>query len=232
MRDNPQGLGIEVLLLKKNANISFGGSWVFPGGRVDSVDQQTTDTFQPDAVERATVVRECFEESGLQIATQALTPIARWVTPVIRPKRFSALFFLYNANDLDQTVRIDHGEIVDAQWATVTHALDQHQTKRITLAGPAFVSLSQLANFQHTKTALKAFSDNDVRLYKPRIQLTATGAISLYHGDAAYHLLDDHSTSSCADRLSEIENASVRHRLYMHKKQPWQYQSGAKNGEN
>ncbi|HAO56310.1 MAG TPA: NUDIX hydrolase, partial [Gammaproteobacteria bacterium] len=30
--------GPEVLMLKKNARIDFGGMWVFPGGRIDEED--------------------------------------------------------------------------------------------------------------------------------------------------------------------------------------------------
>jgi 8-oxo-dGTP pyrophosphatase MutT (NUDIX family) len=33
LRDGPGG--VEVLMLRKNSEIRFGGMWVFPGGRVD-----------------------------------------------------------------------------------------------------------------------------------------------------------------------------------------------------
>ena len=31
--------GVEVLMLKKNSKIYFGGMWVFPGGKVDEEDR-------------------------------------------------------------------------------------------------------------------------------------------------------------------------------------------------
>ena len=37
LRDGDAGL--EVLMLRKNSKIVFGGMWVFPGGRVDSEDE-------------------------------------------------------------------------------------------------------------------------------------------------------------------------------------------------
>ena len=31
-------LGVEVLMLRKNSKITFGGMWVFPGGKIDAAD--------------------------------------------------------------------------------------------------------------------------------------------------------------------------------------------------
>ena len=30
--------GVEVLMLRKNSKITFGGMWVFPGGKIDAAD--------------------------------------------------------------------------------------------------------------------------------------------------------------------------------------------------
>ena len=73
VRDAPS---LEVLMVRRNAGLSFGGSaWVFPGGKVSEAD------FDPDwsalapgvdgAMERALKVaaaREAFEEAGLLLA--------------------------------------------------------------------------------------------------------------------------------------------------------------------
>ena len=105
--------GIEVLLLKKNEKITFGGSWVFPGGRVDP-DDTTTDS-DPYITEKNTAIRECHEEVGLTLQSENLWPISRWTTPDIRPKRFTTVFFIhYSENSaengalLRQSVQIDH----------------------------------------------------------------------------------------------------------------------------
>ena len=37
LRDNTDA-GLEVLMLRRNSKIAFGGMWVFPGGRVDADD--------------------------------------------------------------------------------------------------------------------------------------------------------------------------------------------------
>ena len=36
--------GVEVLMLRRNSKIYFGGMWVFPGGRVDPGDRDDTKT--------------------------------------------------------------------------------------------------------------------------------------------------------------------------------------------
>ena len=45
--------GIEVLILKKNSAVSFGGMWVFPGDRVDTVDRNPEDADPIMAFRRA-----------------------------------------------------------------------------------------------------------------------------------------------------------------------------------
>jgi len=213
---------LEILLLKKNANITFGGSWVFPGGRVDPADCLHLPSL-PYHHERNTAIRECLEETGLTINSQQLLPISQWITPVIRPKRFITQFFLYNANELHQDIIIDNGEIVDAKWAKVYEAIKQHNQRDIVLAGPAFVTLSQIAAQDSLTAAINFFSQRGRIDYTPRIHLNSNGAISLYQGDGAYDLLNDETASDSAARLKEIESAKHQHRLYMHKTAPWSY---------
>jgi 8-oxo-dGTP pyrophosphatase MutT (NUDIX family) len=87
VRDNAEGTGIEVLMVQRNLNSDFvGGAYVFPGGAVDPADST-------EAVERRSggrtdanaseilgipngglayfiaVLRECFEEAGILLAT-------------------------------------------------------------------------------------------------------------------------------------------------------------------
>jgi 8-oxo-dGTP pyrophosphatase MutT (NUDIX family) len=79
-------LGIEVFMLRRTANASFGaGMYVFPGGRVDDVDRATDiETFcrglddveasQQLGIEAGGLaywvasIRECFEEAGILLA--------------------------------------------------------------------------------------------------------------------------------------------------------------------
>ena len=257
--DSPDGKNTEVLLLKKNQKISFGGSWVFPGGRIDqqdysnSLERKLKSTREVDldsnqglnlalsetetrtkaqktssfVTERNTVVRECHEETGLDVDPSKLIPISRWKTPPIRPKRFSTVFFVYDANNLNAPVKIDHGEIVDAAWFSIDHVLTLHNEKQLVLSGPAFVTLSILSarsSFNSVWNFLESLAFTE---FTPKIQISDTGAICLYHGDECYDLIDPESTSTSQDTLNLINIAKQQHRLFMHKDRAWVYINNA-----
>ena len=59
LRDQPDGM--EVLMLKKNSKIAFGGMWVFPGGRIDAEDGADTEDGEQRA--RIAAAREAMEEA-------------------------------------------------------------------------------------------------------------------------------------------------------------------------
>jgi len=212
---------IEVLLLKKNSKITFGGSWVFPGGRIEEEDDN--EVYPDFSAERRAVARECIEETGLEINASALKPISVWKTPVTRPKRFSTVFFIYNAEDLDQPIRIDHGEIVESKWGAIQDVLTQHDTKELTLAGPAYVTLSSISSISSIEKIWAYFQDEGFKEFTPRVQLNKNGAICLYKGDESYNHLNDDSISDCEILLEKIESARSRHRLYMSKANSWKY---------
>ncbi|MEC8618667.1 MAG: NUDIX hydrolase, partial [Pseudomonadota bacterium] len=57
--------GVEALMLRKNSKITFGGMWVFPGGKIDAADYPDG-TVNPDNIDtaaRAAAVRETQEEA-------------------------------------------------------------------------------------------------------------------------------------------------------------------------
>jgi 8-oxo-dGTP pyrophosphatase MutT (NUDIX family) len=63
------GEDIEVLMLQKNQNISFGGMWVFPGGRIDDEDYDGEGREAADQMKAAltAAVRETVEETALSV---------------------------------------------------------------------------------------------------------------------------------------------------------------------
>ena len=213
---------IESLLLQKNKAITFGGSWVFPGGRLEGSDFDT-DLECEYASEASAVVRECVEETGLEINPANLIPLSCWITPVIRPKRFKTIFFIYDATHLSDKIKIDQGEIVDWRWMPIDTAVKQHQAKELVLSGPAFVTLSEFAVYNSLENLIDTVTPSSVKPFAPRVQLSRTGAICLYHGDECYELLNDHHTSDDEAMLEKIENCSQKHRLYMDKLTAWKY---------
>ncbi|MEI6700241.1 MAG: NUDIX hydrolase [Actinomycetota bacterium] len=95
VRDQDQGAGIEVLMVRRNLNSDFvGGAYVFPGGAGDPADsasdverrsQGRTDVEASEilGIERGglaywvAVLRECFEEAGVLLATDPVGTMLR-----------------------------------------------------------------------------------------------------------------------------------------------------------
>src|SRR6185295_12615649 len=132
--------GIEVLMVKRSPHASFmPGSYVFPGGAVDTADADAALDEPRDALrlrvggvtgvgEQAPAVavaalRECREECHLDLgSTRALQPWSRWVTPLGLPKRFDTVFFVARA-PTGQVPRPDAGETTTLEWVAPGAAL-------------------------------------------------------------------------------------------------------------
>lgn len=207
IRDRPGGC--EVLLVRRNAQLSFhGGAWVFPGGRLDADDYAPGDDIVTAA--RRAAVREAREEAGLVLFPDALVAISRWVTPVQLPKRFDTWFFA--AAGTDAPVAVDGGEIHDHSWMTPTEALAAQRAGRIELPPPTFVTITTIAPHPTASAALAALGRDPIEVFEPRLFPIEGGAVTLYAGDAGY---DD----------AELERPGVRHRLWM-REDGWHYERG------
>ena len=57
---------LETLMLRKNSKITFGGMWVFPGGRLDT-DDYSDDGVDLERTARAAAVRETHEETQIGV---------------------------------------------------------------------------------------------------------------------------------------------------------------------
>lgn len=214
--------GPEVLMLQKNTDINYGGSWVFPGGVVDPEDAEVAQTILQDqsreAIAKITAIRETQEETGLRIQHNDLQAFSNWLTPKLRIKRYNALFFVSKLADSHSRseIVIDEQEIIAAQWIRPSDALAAQKAQTMELNGPSFVTLSQLQNAIHAQHAVKRLVGQGVDYYQPRGCKTSTGVATVYHGDAAYD----------APELSEStlnEVCEPLHRLFMHHDRPWEY---------
>ena len=153
LRDGADGL--EVLLLRRNANLEFvGGAWVFPGGRIDPEDYQTGNSTELEAAYCA-AVRECREEADLVIEASELVCISHWTTPEVAPKRFATWFFLAAANSHRQVV-VDGGEIHGYQWVRPSVAIEQYHAGEILIILPTYRTLEQIAKYPTVSAAIDA----------------------------------------------------------------------------
>jgi 8-oxo-dGTP pyrophosphatase MutT (NUDIX family) len=186
LRDSPAGL--EVLVLRRDSGLAFhGGSWVFPGGRVDD-DEIERSAGDDLAAARLAAAREAQEEAGLEVDPWQLITLSHWTTPFGRNRRFATWFFVVAAPGTD--VVIDDGEIREFEWHTVSQAIEGCDTGRIALAGPAYVSLLRLQPFGTVAEALTAVDASPDQVFLPRLVRDGELVLSVYQEDPAYETGD------------------------------------------
>ena len=210
VRDGKQHL--EALMVKKNSNITFGGSWVFPGGMIETADVVTIADTSRETAKRA-ACRETFEETSIKLNENKLYPVSHWVTPPQLAKRYSTWFFIANANHIKQTVSIDKQEIVDFRWLSSARALELHASKQIKLSAPSFVTLHGLEKFTSSVDAIRHYQNIDPHQYLPRGFASEQGFITLFQEDCGYSLPD----------AEALQAQGLKHRTIMHKDSPWEY---------
>lgn len=204
--------GIEVLMLRRNAALSFaGGMWVFPGGRVDPEDRVgLPDPSDDAAAARHTAVREAEEEAGITLAADDLTWFAHWTPPVVRLKRFATWFFVCEAPVDLADITIDGGEIHDHAWMRPADALARCNAGDIDLSPPTWISLEYLQLFPTASALCAHAAEHPPQWFATRIAASGDAIVALYDGDAGY-----------ADTDPDAEGG--RHRLWMAPGQ-WRYE--------
>lgn len=195
LRDGEDGL--EVLVLRRDTKLAFhGGSWVFPGGRVDPEEEQaTTDEL---AAARLAAAREAKEEAGLDIDPAHLITLSHWTTPLGRNRRFATWFFAVAAPPGE--IVIDDGEIRAFEWYTIEAAIVGCEAGQIMLAAPAYVSLLRLRQYQSVVQALQQVAARPDEVFLPRIMRRGQETFTVYQDDPAY-------------QSGDIDTAGARHRL-------------------
>ncbi|MEZ5341132.1 MAG: NUDIX hydrolase [Acidimicrobiales bacterium] len=189
--------GPEVLMLRRNSKIAFGGMWVFPGGRVDPADREVDNRLLDDdrEIARRAAVREANEEAGLVVDPHDLIPWSYWVPPMLPAmtmagprRRFSTWFFLAEAPTGE--VMIDNGEIHEHLWLSPRVAMAKRDAGEIELAPPTWITLHQLAQHQDVASA-KAFGAGLTEPPEFATRALATTPPSLaWRGDHAYEGAD------------------------------------------
>ena len=191
--------GPQVLMLRKNSKIAFGGMWVFPGGRIDAAD--FPEDGDGDVAARNAAAREAQEEAGIDIDAEDFIWFAHWTPPPSAPVRFATWFFA--ARGGDQAINIDDGEIKAHQWIRPADALAKHGKGEIDLVPPTWVTLYHLSRYQPVDALLTHFANREARFYETRAVKRKDGVrVALWVGDAGY---DDWNA----------DIAGPRHRLVM-----------------
>lgn len=195
--------GVEVLMLRKNSKLAFGGMWVFPGGRIDPGD--VVDGDELETAGRA-AVREALEEADLLVDPVGLVPFSHWTPPEVSlngPKRFATWFFVCRAPvGEDGEVTIDGGEIHEDDWVRPVEMLRRRDDGEIQLAPPTIVTLHDLAPHDDVDSVLAMARARTPFRYATRIGNTGEGMVTMWGGDAGYE-------------SGDAEAPGPRHRLLM-----------------
>lgn len=197
---------LEVLMLRRNRQLkSFGGAWVFPGGRVDE-----SDGFGLDEIARAkaAAIRETAEETGLDISGEDMAILSCWIPPVQEKRRFSTWFFIVKAPD--QAVEIDQGEIHDYKWVCPREFLAKVPSPDIMIMPPTFVSLKKLTEFSDINSVMTGVHQAKTDIFETRFVRDPEGFVTLWKPDASYDSLD-------------LDKEGPRHRLTC-RATNWDYQ--------
>ena len=206
LRDTVDGL--QVLMLRRRRELRFyGGAWVFPGGRLEPEDYAPEAPQDHDLAARVSAIREVAEETGLTLPPAQLHYFARWLTPPGRSRRFDTYYFVAAAPTGD--VRVDERELDAHRFEHPKAVLAARARGDIELPPPTFVTLTSLAAFGDSRSALNALQGRPVKQFTPKPQTTADGSVYLYEGDAGY---------ASGDPM----RAGQRHRLVVVGSQ-WQY---------
>ena len=186
---------LEVLMLRRNRQLkSFGGAWVFPGGRVDAADKGEGEKDRA----KAAAIRETMEETGLDISGADMAILSCWIPPVQEKRRFSTWFFIVRAPDAP--VQIDQGEIHDYRWVCPREFLAPVPTPDILILPPTYVSLKTLTEFSTVDAVISHIHSAKTDIFETRFVKSSEGFVTLWKPDIAYDSLD-------------LEATGPRHRL-------------------
>ena len=162
--------GLEVLTLRRNSKIAFGGMWVFPGGRVDADEMDPADEM---GSARRAAVRETVEEAGLVVAAEEMVAWSHWQPPASAAmnqkgpiRRFATWFFAARAPE--GAVIIDDGEITEHAWSTPQAALQRHLDGEIEIVPPTWITLTEIGKHDTAASAIEWAGSRPPRRFHTR----------------------------------------------------------------
>lgn len=180
-------VGVEVLMLERNADINFGGMWVFPGGKVDPADWVGIDVDGANSTReaaRAAAARETLEEAGLTTKPEAFVPYSHWEPPRRAGRRYSTWFFIAEAPS--GAVTVDGGEIADHRWTTPSEALRRRDSGRLELVPPTWVTLHRLSRATSVADALLEARERPPSHFRTRMVKGPEALVAVWDPDPAH----------------------------------------------
>ena len=187
--------GVEVLMVQRSPDLSFGNMWTFPGGKLEPGDGELPEPGETDiawgeprllAAAAAGATRETLEETNLECTQAALGWFSHWIPPeASTPKRFATWFFLAPEFRGDPVVATD--ENIDITWIRPDDALARYARGEFPLVAPTWVTLHDLLTVESIPTLLNNVATQGPRWHHTRSYESGAGAnVLCWSGDAAY----------------------------------------------
>jgi len=125
------------------------------------------------------------EELDLRLDLEALTVFARWITPVIVPKRFDTWFYVAAAPP-DQLAICDGWETVDAEWIEPDEALRLTDAGERKVMFPTRMNLKLLAEAADAADAVRRARARTLVTVEPKVVEGPRGRSLALPPDAGY----------------------------------------------
>ncbi|MFC3070354.1 NUDIX hydrolase [Phenylobacterium soli] len=171
-----------ILLAKRRSGEAIGGE-ACPMDVRQAVDAGTTSFLE--------VVRDL----DAQLDLSALTVFARWITPVVVPKRFDTWFYVVRAPD-DQLAACDGRETVDAEWIAPGEALRLAAAGERKVIFPTRMNLQLLAEASHAGDAVARAEARTLVTVEPQVQRRPEGPVLVLPPDAGYGAVEERLESA------------------------------------
>lgn len=183
IRELPEG-GIEVLLLRRNKKLKFAPRyWVFPGGKIEPHEIDSTSSMMEAALIAA--VRETKEEADIDVEKENLKFFVEWTTPEPQPYRYKTYFF-HAQVPFESEVKVDDSEILEYRWYTPEDALKATLEDDLILLPPTYLSLMRIRNCKDYKSVVEEWGRAKPHIVLPRVVSDSGMMHILYEGDAGY----------------------------------------------
>ena len=140
----------------------FPGAYVFPGGALDSSEDNSKIEGYRNAA-----LRESHEEIGLPlkfVSSDDLLFLSRWLTPEFEKKRFDTFFFLTQLKS-NFDIKLDEVEITDYLWIELNTAVAKSLSGEIFLPPPTFWNLCLVK--MNLKNILKSLAPDTSKVNDP-----------------------------------------------------------------
>jgi 8-oxo-dGTP pyrophosphatase MutT (NUDIX family) len=143
------------------------------------------------AVERGELAfLDLVKSLDVRLNLSALTRFARWITPVMMPKRFDTHFFLAVA-PADQLAICDGRETVDAEWVAPQEALALAETGQRTIIFPTRMNLKLLGESAASSAAVDAARQRPEVTVTPWVEQRPSGSVLVIPPDAGYGAVEE-----------------------------------------